>query len=328
MKQQTLTSLCRWLVTPVLLAALPVAFLACTNENPESLDAMDRELASLEASLVRRPNDTPCLNYATICERVAAICLWADDPRCDTIAQRCTRNLRTYCDIGTTDSGPTTDAGTPDSRNVGRDAQVGRPDASSDTWHGWPDASSDTWHGWPDAAADTGHGRPDASPVVDASSDDSWVEPDASQCPPQQAIGIGFCKMALGVVFNGNACVTLSGCRCSGRDCHHLYDTVRECQRDNYRCVSGCIRTGCSGQICSDRPRSSTCEMRPEYRCYDTARCERQDDGSCGFTLTDELEQCLDNGGPDDCRTTGCSGNTTCQPCWFEFACLPRGAVC
>ena len=62
-----------------------------------------------------------------------------------------------------------------------------------------------------------------------------------------------------------------------------------------------CIVTGCSGQVCSDRPVYTTCEWRPEYACYADATCERQDNGACGWTPTDELKQCIEdagNGGP------------------------------
>lgn len=61
---------------------------------------------------------------------------------------------------------------------------------------------------------------------------------------------------------------------------------------------SSCKRTGCSGQICSDRDMVSTCEFREEYRCYATARCERQADGACGWTETPELQSCLLNPPP------------------------------
>lgn len=56
-----------------------------------------------------------------------------------------------------------------------------------------------------------------------------------------------------------------------------------------------CVKTGCSGQICSDREMASTCEFEPSYRCYVTARCERQADGACGWTQTPELQSCLLN---------------------------------
>jgi hypothetical protein len=54
-----------------------------------------------------------------------------------------------------------------------------------------------------------------------------------------------------------------------------------------------CKKTGCSGQICSDEEVMTTCEWRPEYACYRTARCERQANGKCGFTQTPELIACL-----------------------------------
>ncbi|HSK63213.1 MAG TPA: DUF6748 domain-containing protein [Pyrinomonadaceae bacterium] len=54
-----------------------------------------------------------------------------------------------------------------------------------------------------------------------------------------------------------------------------------------------CIKTGCSGQVCSDQEVITTCEYRPEYDCYKRAACERQRNGECGFTMTRELSECL-----------------------------------
>jgi hypothetical protein len=57
-----------------------------------------------------------------------------------------------------------------------------------------------------------------------------------------------------------------------------------------------CYVGGCSSQICSDEPGIvSTCEFREEYACYQTATCERQPDGECGWTPTSELQACIDN---------------------------------
>lgn len=58
--------------------------------------------------------------------------------------------------------------------------------------------------------------------------------------------------------------------------------------------ISDCIRTGCTGQICSDQEVVTSCEFLPEYICYLTARCERQPDGNCGWTPTEELRDCLE----------------------------------
>jgi len=54
-----------------------------------------------------------------------------------------------------------------------------------------------------------------------------------------------------------------------------------------------CMKTGCSGQICSDHEVITTCEYRTEYECYRKASCERQANGDCAFTKTKELTDCL-----------------------------------
>lgn len=57
-----------------------------------------------------------------------------------------------------------------------------------------------------------------------------------------------------------------------------------------------CYVGGCSSQLCSDRQDMvSTCEFRAEYACYRTATCERQTNGTCGWTQTAELKACVAN---------------------------------
>jgi hypothetical protein len=57
---------------------------------------------------------------------------------------------------------------------------------------------------------------------------------------------------------------------------------------------AACYVGGCSRELCSDRPGAvSPCTWKPQFRCYKTASCERQPNGSCDFTLTPELKQCL-----------------------------------
>ena len=58
----------------------------------------------------------------------------------------------------------------------------------------------------------------------------------------------------------------------------------------------GCVRDGCSGQVCrgeEESPVNTTCEYKEEYGCYNTAICEKQGDGKCGWTMTDTLTACL-----------------------------------
>jgi hypothetical protein len=54
-----------------------------------------------------------------------------------------------------------------------------------------------------------------------------------------------------------------------------------------------CIKTGCSGEICSATSVASSCVFNATYACYATATCAVQADGQCGFTSTPALEQCL-----------------------------------
>lgn len=61
--------------------------------------------------------------------------------------------------------------------------------------------------------------------------------------------------------------------------------------------LSGCFVGGCSSQICSDQSNGaiSTCEWIERYACYQTAKCERQTNGQCGWTETAALKMCLDS---------------------------------
>lgn len=68
---------------------------------------------------------------------------------------------------------------------------------------------------------------------------------------------------------------------------------IRECPSVQ----GGCERTGCSGTLCAEEGAGmiTTCEFKPEYACYADAACERQPDGTCGWTQTATLTACLAN---------------------------------
>lgn len=56
----------------------------------------------------------------------------------------------------------------------------------------------------------------------------------------------------------------------------------------------GCVITGCSEEICADRPHNLLCAIViPPDSCYLNATCERQADGECGWTQTEELKSCI-----------------------------------
>jgi hypothetical protein len=62
----------------------------------------------------------------------------------------------------------------------------------------------------------------------------------------------------------------------------------------------GCMIGGCSNQFClnDDVPdMATTCEWTEAYACYQTATCEKQSSGKCGWVESKELNQCLKDAG-------------------------------
>jgi len=60
--------------------------------------------------------------------------------------------------------------------------------------------------------------------------------------------------------------------------------------------TAACVVAGCSSHLCLEAgsgPEMTTCEFRAEYACYQSATCERQPDGGCGWSPTPELDACL-----------------------------------
>lgn len=60
-----------------------------------------------------------------------------------------------------------------------------------------------------------------------------------------------------------------------------------------------CVVSGCSGQLCLEKVKSqdgmvSTCEWLDEYQCYKSVVCEEQLNGLCGWTVTPEFTNCLE----------------------------------
>jgi eight-cysteine-cluster-containing protein len=61
-----------------------------------------------------------------------------------------------------------------------------------------------------------------------------------------------------------------------------------------------CVRSGCSGTVCVPAGKEvvTTCEYKPEYACYDQAKCEKQAAGECGWTRSADFDACMAAGGP------------------------------
>lgn len=58
-----------------------------------------------------------------------------------------------------------------------------------------------------------------------------------------------------------------------------------------------CKVEGCSGELCYDPSLggdiATTCIYKEEYACYKLTTCERQQDGSCGWTKTPDFTKCI-----------------------------------
>lgn len=69
---------------------------------------------------------------------------------------------------------------------------------------------------------------------------------------------------------------------------------------ENVTVGDGCYVAGCSNQVCTDDLNlTTTCEWHETYACYNNATCERQPDGECGWTRTEEIMACLSAQIPD-----------------------------
>jgi hypothetical protein len=63
-------------------------------------------------------------------------------------------------------------------------------------------------------------------------------------CAPQDARGEGACTAVVGIVWDGDSCVTISGCTCVGSDCDETYASLEACQADR----SACTEPECAAQ--------------------------------------------------------------------------------
>lgn len=105
-------------------------------------------------------------------------------------------------------------------------------------------------------------------------------------CPPG---GGGTCAYDGKTYASGAGFPSSDGCNsCSCQADGSVVCTERACAP-----LAPCVKTGCSGEICSDQDLASTCLWQPSFACFATATCERQTNGQCGFRQTPALTQCL-----------------------------------
>ena len=58
-------------------------------------------------------------------------------------------------------------------------------------------------------------------------------------CAALDAVGVGDCEAFFGYTWDGEACVGVSGCECSGDDCGSLFDEPAACEAAYAECTSG-----------------------------------------------------------------------------------------
>ncbi len=168
--------------------------------------------------------------------------------------------------------------------------------------------------------------------------------PPPDRCEAMDARGEGPCDAILGVAFDGESCVYLSGCSCVGDHCPYVHDSVEACESANWNCgITTCMADkdcavsdycdecatsscpGCEDCVGACVPHSCLTEPAP------TCRAERPDcaDGEVavvrdGCWECTELARC----GVPGCAAILCGPGTTCQECDGDAACVPDGEMC
>lgn len=61
--------------------------------------------------------------------------------------------------------------------------------------------------------------------------------------------------------------------------------------------IKGCKVGGCNSELCGEEGEDlfSPCVLVPAHDCYKKAKCERQPDGKCGWTMTPEAIACFES---------------------------------
>jgi eight-cysteine-cluster-containing protein len=93
--------------------------------------------------------------------------------------------------------------------------------------------------------------------------------------------------------FNLTACARMANGTCGWLETPDF----SACMTGHNTKTPGCKRTGCSGQVCSDKEEFTTCEWADYYVCYDNASCGITANGTCGWIVTAEYSSCMSSYG-------------------------------
>ena len=102
----------------------------------------------------------------------------------------------------------------------------------------------------------------------------------------EACIQSGKCEREEGQKIN-ESCTTKGGCSLPAK--------IEPLELEIIECATG----GCSGQLCLSIEKVNeiftTCEYKEEYSCLHYTKCEKQNNGKCGWTKTTKHTECLQN---------------------------------
>jgi len=116
--------------------------------------------------------------------------------------------------------------------------------------------------------------------------------------------------------YQDATCERQANGQCGWTQTEELQECVENANNEEIPAVEPCFVGGCSGEVCSEEEGvNSICLWTPELACYKDATCERQADGKCGWTQTEELQECIDGAAQEEvvppveepCFIGGCS---------------------
>jgi hypothetical protein len=105
------------------------------------------------------------------------------------------------------------------------------------------------------------------------------------------AVGEGPCEAEIGVIWDGMACYTISGCSCVGADCGDLYETLQECDSAHADCgdlYDPCINKECGDPCTLCPPDDADCAEDAVLKaCNKASQCVEDSPELCGDDLCD-----------------------------------------
>jgi hypothetical protein len=103
-------------------------------------------------------------------------------------------------------------------------------------------------------------------------------DPTLPRCDAMDATPVGACDLHLGIAFDGEECVSLSGCSCEGEDCDSLFMSPDECENACAISEDGDSCGGFTGATCSP---GFYCAFDPDVACVGAGMCRAFDPSDC-----------------------------------------------